>query len=198
MQIGFYIDQSRCTGCYTCTVACKDWHDVPAGPVNWRWLVTVENGKYPKVFVAFLSLSCLHCAEPTCISACPADAITKRTQDGIVVVDKESCLGKEACGLCEEACPYHAPQFSDEQKARVEKCDLCADRWEEGKKPVCVEACPMRALDAGPLDDLEAKYGALKEVNGFAYAEKNRPSVVFKARQPELLSLASNDDAAPL
>ena len=197
MQIGFYIDQSRCTGCYTCTVACKDWHDVPAGPVNWRWLVTVENGKYPKVFVAFLSLSCLHCAEPTCISACPADAITKRTQDGIVVVDKESCLGKEACGLCKEACPYHAPQFGDEQEARVEKCDLCADRWQQGKKPVCVEACPMRALDAGPLDDLEAKYGALKEVNGFAYAEKNRPSVVFKARQPELLRSAASNDPAP-
>lgn len=34
-QVGFYFDQTRCTGCYTCAVACKDWHDIDAGPVNW-------------------------------------------------------------------------------------------------------------------------------------------------------------------
>ena len=182
MQIGFHIDQSRCTGCYTCTVACKDWHDIPAGPVNWRWLITVEKGAYPEVFVAFLSLSCLHCAEPSCITACPADAITKRQQDGIVVVNQGACLGKGECGLCKEACPYGVPQFSAEEDAKVQMCDLCADRWEEGRKPICVEACPMRALDAGPLDGLETKYGVRKEVDGFIYVDENRPSVIFKAR----------------
>jgi anaerobic dimethyl sulfoxide reductase subunit B (iron-sulfur subunit) len=35
MQLAFYFDQTRCTGCYTCAVACKDWHDVPAGPASW-------------------------------------------------------------------------------------------------------------------------------------------------------------------
>lgn len=187
MQLGFYIDQSRCTGCYTCTVACKDWHDIPAGPANWRWVITVEKGKYPKVFVAFHSLSCLHCAEPTCASVCPVNVISKRQKDGIVVVDQKACLGKEACGLCNEACPYGAPQFSDGE-ARMQMCDLCADRWEEGRKPICIEACPMRALDAGPIDELEAKYGALKEVAGFVYVENNKPSVVFKPREPELLA----------
>ncbi|MBM3118341.1 MAG: 4Fe-4S dicluster domain-containing protein [Chloroflexi bacterium] len=187
MQLGFYIDQSRCTGCYTCTVACKDWHDIPAGPVNWRWVVTVEDGKYPKVFVAFLSLSCLHCAEPSCMSVCPVDAISKRQEDGIVVVDQEACLGKEACGQCKEACPYVAPQFSADDGAKIQMCHLCVDRWQEGKKPVCVEACPMWALDAGPLEELEAKYGKVKEVEGFKFVEKNRPSVVLKAREPELL-----------
>jgi len=182
MQLGFYIDQSRCTGCYTCTVACKDWHDIPAGPVSWRWVVTVEKGKYPEVFVAFLSLSCLHCAEPTCVSACPVNAITRRQQDGIVIVDQEMCLGKDDCGLCQEACPYGAAQFSAEEGAKMQKCDFCADRWEEGKKPICVESCPMRALDAGTLEELEAKYGSLKEVDGFTYVEENRPSVLFKAR----------------
>jgi len=187
MQLGFYIDQSRCIGCYTCTVACKDWHDIPAGPVNWRWVTRVERGKYPEVFVAFHSLSCLHCAEAACISACPVNAIQKRSEDGIVVVDQEVCLGKEACGLCIEACPYEAVQFSDEADARMQKCDFCVDRWAEGKKPICIEACPMRALDAGPLDELQAKYGNLQEVEGFKYDPQNRPSVVFKAREPELL-----------
>jgi len=35
MQLGFYFDQTRCVGCLTCVVACKDWHDIPAGPANW-------------------------------------------------------------------------------------------------------------------------------------------------------------------
>jgi anaerobic dimethyl sulfoxide reductase subunit B (iron-sulfur subunit) len=35
MQLAFYFDQTRCTGCYTCVVACKDWHDIPAGPASW-------------------------------------------------------------------------------------------------------------------------------------------------------------------
>jgi len=198
MQIGFYIDQSRCTGCCTCTIACKDWHNIPAGPVNWRWAVTVEKGKYPRVFVAYLSLSCLHCAEPACIAVCPTDAITKRQKDGIVVVNQEACLGKEPCGLCKEACPYGAPQFSAEGNAKMQMCDLCVDRWEKGKKPICVEACPMQALDAGPIDKLKAKYGALKEVDGFIYFEKNRPSVVFKARKPELLRVPVNSNVSLL
>ena len=35
MQLAFYFDQTRCTGCYACVVACKDWHDIPAGPASW-------------------------------------------------------------------------------------------------------------------------------------------------------------------
>ena len=137
--------------------------------------------------MAFLSLSCLHCDMPACISVCPVDAITKRHSDGIVTVDQETCLGKEMCGLCKEACPYSVPQFGEEAGSKMQKCDLCVDRWEKGRKPICVEACPMRALDAGPYDELEKKYGALKDVEGFTYDESVGPCVVFKARESELL-----------
>ena len=98
-----------------------------------------------------------------------------------MVVNQDACLGKEACGLCKEGCPYGAPQFSTEEGSKMQMCNFCVDRWGEGRKPICVEACPMRALDAGPLDELEATYGTLKEVEGFKYNDKNRPSVVFKA-----------------
>lgn len=192
MQLGFYIDQSRCIGCHTCAVACKDWHDIPAGAVNWRWVVTVEKGQYPAVFVAFLSLSCLHCAEPACLSVCPVDAIEKRECDGIVVVDQGACLGKEACGVCKEACPWGVPQFGLEPDAKMQKCHFCMNRWQEGRKPICVEACPVWALDAGPLDELESRRGVLKEIDGFKDDEKNKPSVIFKAREPELLELPSS------
>ena len=180
-QLGFYLDQSRCSGCYTCTVACKDWNDIPAGPVAWRWVVCLEDGKYPNPRVLNLSLSCLHCANPLCVEACPVDAISKREEDGIVVVDADKCLGKDNCDMpCKEACPYAAPQFGPEQNAKIQKCDFCLERWAEDKKPICVDACPLRALDAGPLEELKAKYGDIREVEGFAHSAKATPAIVFK------------------
>jgi anaerobic dimethyl sulfoxide reductase subunit B (iron-sulfur subunit) len=64
----------------------------------------------------------------------------------------------------------------------MEKCDLCIERWPEGKKPICVEGCPMYALDAGPLDEMKTKYGTGKEASGFTWSEKCNPSVVFKPK----------------
>jgi len=184
MQRGFYFDQSRCSGCFACVVACKDWHDVPAGPVSWIRVTTTEEGQFPNVSVTSVVNLCYHCAEAPCIPACPVGAITKREEDGIVVVDREACLGITSCGsACQVACPYDAPQFEAEPDAKLQKCDLCWDRWAEGKKPICVEACPMRALDAGRLSELESKYGRTKEVVGFTFSQLSKPSIVFKARE---------------
>ena len=180
MQLGFYFDQTRCIGCFTCCVACKDWHNIPAGPAHWMRVTTLEEGKFPNVFVAHLSTPCYHCENPVCIKDCPVDAISKRNEDGIVVVDREACLGKSDCGVCKDACPYGAPQFGGGEDDKVQKCGFCQERWQEGKKPVCVEACPMRALDAGPMEELMEKYGNVKEAAGFAYSQEIRPSVVMK------------------
>ncbi|MCP4749790.1 MAG: 4Fe-4S dicluster domain-containing protein, partial [Proteobacteria bacterium] len=170
MQYGMYIDQNRCTGCYACMVACKDWHDVPAGPASRIRLKTIEKGSYPSIFVVFLPSTCYHCQNPDCESVCPTGSITKREEDGIVTVDRETCDGFEECGLCLESCPYEAPQFEAEDAA-MQKCDLCVDRWAAGKKPACVSSCPLLAMDAGPMDELQAKYGDLKETEGFTYSE---------------------------
>ncbi|MFC1928889.1 4Fe-4S dicluster domain-containing protein [Chloroflexota bacterium] len=183
MQYGIYFDQNRCVGCFTCVVACWDWHDVPAGPASWIRVTTIEKGKYPDLFVAFLAMTCSHCLKPACIPACPVNAITKREEDGIVIVDRETCLGKDSCSLCLEACPYNAPQFGAEENAKMQKCNLCVDRWAESKKPICVEGCPMRALDAGPIDELRAKYGDVRSTEGFVYYEDLAPSITFKPKK---------------
>lgn len=183
MQYGMYIDQNRCMGCFACVVACKDWHDVPAGPASWISVKIIEKGKYPDLFVAFLPTTCYHCKTPACVSACPVEAITKRDEDGIVTVDRDACLGKTDCGQCLEACSYGAPQFEAGDDAKMQKCDLCIDRWAEGKKPVCVMACPMHALDAGPLDELKEKKGGARETEGFTYAETLAPSILYKPKK---------------
>jgi len=182
-QLGFYINQTRCTGCATCIVACKDWHDIPAGPVSYRRLARKEEGKFPDIFVAYLTTSCFHCLHPACVPACPVGAIIKG-EKGIVLVDRKRCLGKDNCGApCLLACPYSAPQFAEEGEAKMEKCDFCVDRWHEGKKPICVSACPTRALDAGPLEELRKTYGDVYEAELFVYDEKCKPAVVFKPKK---------------
>ncbi len=181
MQLAFYFDQSRCTGCLTCTVACKDWHDIPAGPIFRTRIEEAQRRRFPDVSVTFLRRHCYHCAEPACVPACPAGAIEKSRDNGIVIVEREACMGREACGAsCFTACPYEVPQFGADRNAGMDKCDLCLERWREGRKPVCVEACPMRALDAGPMAELERTYGTLRETEGFTYDDTCRPSVIFK------------------
>lgn len=184
MQIGFYFDQTRCTGCFACQVACKDWHDVPAGPENWMRVSYTEKGRFPDVFVSYMVTACWHCLSPVCAEACPVDAITKREKDGIVTVDPEICLGKDECGAkCLKACPYDAPQFGPEENAAMHKCNFCIDRHEQGKVPNCVEACPTRALDAGPLEELQEKYGPCREAEGFKYSKRTKPAVIIKPKE---------------
>ena len=76
-QTGFYFDQTRCTGCFTCAVACKDWHDIPAGPINWIRVNSIERGEFPKLFLTYLTIACNHCADPPCVKVCPTSAIIK-------------------------------------------------------------------------------------------------------------------------
>ena len=56
MQLGFYFDQTRCTGCDACVVACKDWKDIPAGPVALCRIASLEEGAFPNPHVSFYPL----------------------------------------------------------------------------------------------------------------------------------------------
>ena len=47
-RLGFYFDQSLCTGCKACQIACKDKHDTPVG-VNWRRVVEFSGGSWQVV-----------------------------------------------------------------------------------------------------------------------------------------------------
>lgn len=105
-QLGFYFDQNRCDACYACVVACKDWHDIPPGPAKWLRVSTIEKGKYPNVYLGFNINLCNQCVNAPCLAACPAEAISKREADGVVVVDRDKCLGQDECGYpCSHECP---------------------------------------------------------------------------------------------
>ena len=113
----------------------------------------------------------------------PVGAISKREPDGVVVVDQEACLGRDKCDMCLQTCPYDAPQFGTGDNPKMNKCHFCLDRLAEGRKPACVDACPVRAMDAGPIEELRAKYGNIREAEGFVYSEKLAPSIIFKPKK---------------
>jgi anaerobic dimethyl sulfoxide reductase subunit B len=184
-QYGIYFDQTRCTGCYTCVVACKDWYDLPAGPASFMRVKCMERGTFPDLFAAYLATPCYHCAAPPCVAACPFQAIHKRESDGIVVVDAEKCVGAELCPKrCLKACPWGAPQFQAAPDAKMQKCQLCLERLKAGRQPICVEACPMFALEAGPIEELRKKHGDQARAEGFKHLKRFEPSVTFKPKEP--------------
>ncbi len=98
----------------------------------------------------------MHCQDPVCVNVCPTTAMSK-DENGIVSVDADKCIG---CRYCEWACPYGAPQFN-EAAGVMTKCNMCQDLVAEGGNPACVDACPMRALEFGDIEELQAKYGTL-------------------------------------
>lgn len=172
MRYGMVLDLNRCIGCGACVMACKVQHGTLTG-VYWCNVYTKEIGKYPQVKKRSLPMICMHCADAPCINACPTGA-SYRTEEGIVLVDYDKCIG---CRICMSACPYYARHynFSDQERnpyytgfemtpfeevksknhpvGKVGKCDFCKDRLAEGKEPACVQACITKARFIGDLDD---------------------------------------------
>lgn len=142
------IDMDRCISCHACEVACRQHYDVPV-PYYRNWVHQLPpEGVFPDIKkVSYVGL-CNHCDDAPCVQACPTGATYKR-DDGVVVVDKDLCIG---CGLCIDACPYGA-RYIDPLNNKVDKCDFCIDRVTEGQEPVCVETCIASARIFGDLDD---------------------------------------------
>ena len=148
----FSLALSRCTGCMACVVACMDEKDVSSEGPAFRQVVPLERGTYPEARLTFLSMACQHCGDALCLRVCPSGAITKREGDGIVVTDPDRCVGCHSCAL---ACPFGAPRFLESGK--MQKCDFCVGRIEQGLEPACVRTCPTRALHYGAVEDLTAE-----------------------------------------
>ena len=130
------------------------------------------------------------------MAVCPVDCFYK-SEDGVVLHDKDLCIG---CGYCFYACPFGAPQFPQTGafgvRGKMDKCTFCAggpepdrsaaefqkygrNRLAEGKLPACAEMCSTKALLGGDGDMIANIYrdrvthrGKGGEVWGWATAYK--------------------------
>ena len=113
---------------------------------------------------------CMHCEDPGCLRACPADGAIIKYENGIVDFQQENCIG---CGYCISGCPFDIPKFHPNTK-KVYKCTLCSDRVGQGLEPACIKACPTGCLKFGTKSEMVQIAGLrakqLREVSGFADA----------------------------
>ena len=196
-KLGLVIDLDTCVGCHACAVNCKEWNtgglaapltDLqpygadPTG-VWFNRIHSFEAGCGSDSRTVHFPKSCLHCAQPDCVTVCPTGASYKRAEDGIVLVDEDKCIG---CKLCSWACPYGAREYSAVEGV-MKKCTLCVDRIynehlpEEDRQPACVQACPTKARHFGDLGDpdsdvskLVAERGGVALMPELGYAPVNR------------------------
>ncbi len=181
-KLGLVIDLDSCVGCQACVTSCKEWNSggmmAPLTDLNpygaqtqGVWFNRVhayEQACDGGSRTVHFPRSCLHCAQPACVTVCPTGASYKRASDGIVLVDTDKCIG---CQLCSWACPYGAREL-DPREGVMKKCTLCVDRIyndnlePEDRVPACVAACPTGARHFGDLDDTDSPVSRLVRERG--------------------------------
>lgn len=165
-RYGMLIDLRKCVGCEACTVACKAENDVPLGYFRTRVQVQTQ-GTFPKVTRAFIPTLCNHCENPACVDVCPTGASFKRTEDGIVMINQDDCIG---CRYCVSACPY-GQRHMDTERAVADKCTFCAHRVDQGIVPSCVNTCVTACRFFGDLNDPESEISKAMKLPGVVRIE---------------------------
>jgi Fe-S-cluster-containing dehydrogenase component len=150
MEPLIYFDGKKCICCHSCEIGCQLENDAPAG-VRLRQVKRHVAGQFPASRLLAVSTACFHCADPSCVSACPAGALRRR-QDGVVEHIRSRCIG---CAYCIQACPFHVPKASPTQHT-MRKCSFCTQRIDQGKKPACVAKCPTGALRYSPESKVQS------------------------------------------
>lgn len=201
-KLALAIDTQRCTGCQTCSIACKTSNKVP---MNMYWSRTITQGcdhedgaegTYPNLSKTFVSMSCQHCTNAPCQRVCPVGA-TYRDDKGRIEIDYGKCIG---CRICMAACPYNVRVFNwndpvydpdpiygdrdvqSRSKGVVEKCTLCKEATDRGDLPMCVRCCPSHARVWGDLDDPNSEISQLaREARAVHLMEEDgtRPQVFY-------------------
>ncbi len=146
------IDLDRCIGCHACEVACKNENGIALGE-HWNRVVQVgPHGTFPDLEQYWLPMQCQECANAPCIEVCPTGASHRDPETGVVLIDKDVCIG---CQLCMTACPYDARAYNVAENV-VQKCTLCSQLTDLGEDPACVACCCSSARFYGDLDDPES------------------------------------------
>ncbi len=174
-QVGCLVDTTLCIGCRQCEKACNLNNKLPKPevpftdksvfrdmrrPTEAALTVVNEYGgnpspDQPQRSNTYTKVQCMHCLDPSCVSACIVGALT-RAKDGAVVYNPEICLG---CRYCMVACPFQIPAYEYEKALTplVKKCEFCADfSTGTGADPACAKACPTEAILFGKRSDLLA------------------------------------------
>lgn len=176
----YLVDTTKCIGCGNCVRACRNenkvnehlfrtwveryaitdtdrvYIDSPNGGSDGFPVDGKMDGEVVKGF--FVPKLCNHCRNTPCSQVCPVHA-SYITPGGVVLVDKEQCIG---CGYCVQACPYGS-RYIDPKTHTADKCTWCYHRITKGLAPACVSICPTGARRFGNLKEEGSKIKKLIE-----------------------------------
>jgi len=111
---------------------------------------------------------CNHCSYPACLASCPRNAIYKRKEDGVVLIDQSRCRGYRDCV---KACPYGKPMFRANHEVS-EKCIACYPKLEKGHQTQCVEQCIGKIRGQGFLSDARGPIRADNPIDYLVHERK--------------------------
>jgi len=170
---GCLVDTTLCVGCRKCEQVCNQQHSLPAPEASFEELTVLENERrmnettytvvnkyYPKNIgtltwrqrPTFVKFQCMHCNDPSCVSACIVGALTKQ-DNGAVIYDAEKCIG---CRYCMVACPFQVPayEYGEALAPQVRKCTFCFEYIQNGGLPACAQVCPREVMTFGKKAEL--------------------------------------------
>lgn len=166
--VSMLYDNTICTGCKACMVACSEANGLPPDTVlsGGLWHMPADLDSKTKNIIklyqepsgtgfAYVKKQCMHCLDPACVTGCPFGALEKN-QWGAVTWDASRCIG---CRFCEVACPFDVPKFEwDRWNPKIVKCEFCFDqRLKQNREPACTAVCPTGAVIFGKRVDLLAR-----------------------------------------
>lgn len=223
LEVCKLVDVTTCIGCKACEVACVEWNRYPfrettfdntyqtMPSTEWNYWNLIKFNEHQRDDGTLMWLmrkdQCMHCADPGCLRACPADGAIVQYTNGIVDFNQENCIG---CQYCVSGCPFNIPKFNSSTKT-VFKCTLCSDRVGAGLEPACIKACPTGCLHFGTKSEMkelaETRAAQLREQSGFVDAGVYDPSsiggthviyVLHDAKHPELYGDLPADPQIPI
>ncbi len=141
----------------------------------------------------YLPRICNHCLNAACIAACPAGAIYKRGEDGIVLVNQDKC---RAWRMCISGCPYKKVYYNW-GTGKSEKCILCFPRLESGQAPACFHSCVGRIRYVGLLLYDAERIPDAVTVPDDELVEAQR-DIILDPFDPEVIEAAAGNGIDPL
>ena len=170
---GCLVDTTLCVGCRKCEEACNRRYGLSQPKESFEEMTVLENERrmdettytvvnkyYPKNIgtltwrtrPTFVKFQCMHCNDPSCVSACIVGALTKQP-NGAVIYDAGKCIG---CRYCMVACPFQVPayEYDNALTPAVRKCTFCFEYVKKGGLPACAQVCPREAIIFGRKSDL--------------------------------------------
>ena len=166
MRSSCLVDTTRCIGCRSCQVACKQSKRL--GGTRTRFFAAPGGYQNPRRFTpttftyisyheteaadgepawAFVKHQCMHCTDLYCAVVC-APQVFHKTESGVVAYQADNCIG---CGACVGVCPFDVPtiDYWDVATPHMRKCSFCLQRQESEIERAELDGKPLSGSALG-------------------------------------------------